>query len=164
MDVCDGRGLLEVIGSRGSNGTVEGSKSRTGFESVGESMVAEDDKCRGRVMKGPCQFNKNLVKVVNTMRTKGDERLADDVGVFVEWWAIEGDNYLADSRFRSLLGNNVQFLYATRNHLLKRGLCPVCALHTLSSSFSRSIGILYCRVLINPSVVTVGVRMIVYDS
>jgi hypothetical protein len=71
IDDCDGRGLLEVIGSRGDNGTVEGSKSRTGFESVGESMVAEDDKCRGRVMKGPCQFNKNLVKGVNRMATRG---------------------------------------------------------------------------------------------
>lgn len=91
IDDCDGRGLLEVIGSRGDNGTVEGSKSRTGFESVGESMVAEDDKCRGRVIKVPCQFNKNLVKDVNRMRMKGDQRLADDVGVFVEWWAIERD-------------------------------------------------------------------------
>lgn len=92
IDVCDGRGLLEVIESRGGDGAVEGSKSRTGFESVGESMVAEDDKCRGRVMKGPCQLNKKLVKDVNRMRIKGDQRLADDVGMFVEWWAIEGDN------------------------------------------------------------------------
>jgi len=55
-------------------------------------MVAEDDKCRGRVMKGLCQFNKNLAKDVNRMRIKGDQRLADDVGVFLEWWAIEGDS------------------------------------------------------------------------